>query len=131
MWFSFSPTFEESFLHHMRTIPWLRSCGQSVTAALPYPIAQATSWSQVERSCGDKEWSNLQIDRQNALSGFLHHNANRKFQRWNSIVDEAKEIFLLPVSEQQWQPLLRTSGAGKQTLASIRWDVLGMFIEHA
>ena len=131
MWPRFSPTFEESFVQRMRSIPWLRNCGRPVSSAMPYPVAQTNSWLEAERLCSGREWSDIKSDHQSALSVFLHHNANRKFQRWNSIVDEAKKTFILPMSEQQWQPLLSASGVGKAALDSIQWDVLGMFVEHA
>jgi len=113
------------------SIDWFANCGNDITVDLTMPIRLVESWSVAVAEAERPEWENTELEAQNQLSVWLHHNARNDFQKWNDLVQQHKSKVLTPLIDTTIAALQARLPAAQVLVPSVQWDILGAMMENS
>jgi hypothetical protein len=111
-------------------IAWFENCGGTLSSNVSAPLQRCSDWPEAVSLCSATNWQNVATEAQNQLTVWLHLNARKDFQRWNSIVMGFKASILKPAVEPAIRELSRQYGQKEEVLHSVQWDMLGALMEN-
>jgi hypothetical protein len=121
----------KKLLQKLDDADWFTSVGRPLPAPLRGSVIVVGSWQEAVACCSSDEWSNYTLEQRNQLTMFLHAQAPERYDRWNDIVEDVKEV-LVPLVERKTSILagqLESPEDQTAVMHSVRWDILGACME--
>ena len=121
---------DDSIFNRLKQIEWFSKCGEPHQESLSFEIVWINDWPTATKLFCDPEWENTTLEARNALTVFLSKKHSREYQEWNKITKHAKEKLESTVFEKARQFQIE-KGLNKTFLDCVKWDVLGIVMEHS
>ncbi|MBN2384552.1 hypothetical protein JXQ70_16890 [bacterium] len=126
--FNYNPS---DVAQRIKNVDWFSACGKSFTGEVSMPIQPVSSWAQAQRSCRSELWENVQLEAQNQLTIWLHHNDRTNYQKWNDLVTGFKSSVINPLVDGHIRTFLEEHGLDGAIEHCVSWDLLAALMENA
>lgn len=123
--------FAPEFVQSLHAIEWFAHCGEALPEGLPFEAVQLATQKKAMRRCVSSQWEAATLEARNDVTGFLAMQARDRYQQWNAIGQEAKELVTQPLAQEFWLPYAQQHGLDMDFVHCVQWDVLGLCMEHA
>jgi hypothetical protein len=123
-------TLPPQWLHtadRLTSIPWGRHVGEPLPSALAEWCTPVARLAEASALLGGDAWEEWSLGNHNALTLHLHDKHRRRYQDWNRIARDAKDLLVLH------EPAIRAglAAAGLSdpvAFDTVRWDVVGALL---
>ena len=103
----------------LNTVDWFSSIGTPTTA----DVKRANSWEEAIKYCQEIGWENAQIESRNELSLAVWRQAKDRFQKWNDLSGEIREISKIIV-HQKTDSTISEYKLTSSFVNDVSWDVV-------
>jgi hypothetical protein len=111
-------------LEELEKADWFSCAGVHDTTTVKVLV----SWKQAIKSCGSAGWEDLCLEAANQYRERLLERSKKRFNQWNKIVNQVKNITTLFV-KHKIDTIVRDHGFPSVFEATVQWDILHVCME--
>jgi len=111
-------------------INWFCNCGNEINTSININCEYSKNWKLASANCKSSKWENVQTETRNIMTSLLDRDWSDKFQMWNNIGAQAKQLCKTGVTPKI-EEYINNKSLDVIVLHSIEWDIITAMMEYA